>query len=42
MGHVISYVYSGAHLVWGGIKSCFGMGWWMGEKPWLGGDTWKS
>lgn len=24
------------------IFSCFGAGYWRGEKPWIGDDAWKS
>lgn len=24
------------------IRSCFGAGYWRGEKPWLGTDVWKG
>ena len=34
-------VYSGASLVWSSIRSCFGNGYWVGDKPWMGSDSWK-
>ena len=24
------------------IRSCYGAGYWRGEKPWLGTDVWKG
>ena len=30
----LSAVYAGARLVWSAISSCFGSGFWRGDKPW--------
>lgn len=42
----IGAIYRGSTLVWrtiyNAVKSCFGSGTWLGDKPWLGGDTWKN
>lgn len=39
-------IYKGTQLVWltiyNAIKSCFGSGTWLGEKPWGGTDYWKN
>lgn len=29
-------------LVWQAIRSCFGRGWWVNEKPWSNKDVWKN
>jgi hypothetical protein len=34
-------LYRGAVKVWEAVSSCFGSGWWRGDKPWRGGDVWK-
>ena len=42
----IGAIHKGANLVWltiyNAIKSCFGSGTWLGDKPWLGDDIWKN
>lgn len=39
---VVEEVYRGARLVWQAVRSCFGSGAWIGERPWLGDDPWKG
>lgn len=39
---VISAIYKGSRLVWQAVRSCFGSGMWIGEKPWLNEEIWKS
>lgn len=39
---VISAIYRGSQLVWQAIRSCFGAGFWRGDKPWIGSDAWKG
>ena len=42
----IGAIYQGAKLVWrtvyNAIKSCFGSGTWLGERPWLKDDLRKN
>ena len=39
-------VYKGTQLVWrtiyNAVKSCFGSGTWLDEKPWVDSDNWKD
>ena len=39
---VISAVYKGAKLVWQSIRSCFGSGFWVNEKPWMNDEGWRN
>ena len=29
-------------LIWEGIKSCFGNGFWINDKPWNNNESWKN
>ena len=40
--HVITAVYKGLRLVWQGVRSCFGSGTWIQNKPWLNDEKWKD
>lgn len=41
-GKIIASVYKNCKLVWQAIRSCFGAGYWRGDKPWIGKDAWKG
>lgn len=32
----------GSRIVWTGIRSCFGAGFWVNDKPWLNIEGWKN
>ena len=38
----IQAVYHGAMLVWQAVRSCFGSGVWIEDKPWLDDEAWKE
>jgi hypothetical protein len=42
----IGAIYRGSKIVWrtiyNAIKSCFGSGTWLGDKPWLNAEKWKN
>jgi hypothetical protein len=38
----IAAVYQGARLIWQYIRSCFGRGYWINEKPWSNTDAWRN
>ena len=41
-GKPVQAMYKGAHLVWQAIRSCFGSGAWINEKPWINDEVWKN
>ena len=41
-GRTITAIYQGGQLIWEAITSCFGSGYWRGDKPWIGSDAWKG
>ena len=41
-GKAFQAIYKGTHLIWQGIRSCFGSGAWVNEKPWLNDEAWKN
>lgn len=42
LGHEIMEVRKGLAVVWQSIRSCFGKGFWVNEKPWINEDSWKN
>lgn len=41
-GRTIGAVYKGLQLVWQAVRSCFGKGWWINDKPWDNNDSWRN
>jgi hypothetical protein len=39
---VIQIIYKGALVIWQAIRSCFGSGFWVNEKPWYNDESWKN
>lgn len=39
---LLSVIYAKGKLVWQAVRSCFGSGKWVGEKPWIGEEKWKG
>lgn len=35
-------VYKGSRLVWQAVRSCFGIGYWINDKPWINDEAWKN
>lgn len=35
-------LYKGVSLVWETVKSCFGKGYWINDKPWREDNGWKN
>lgn len=38
----IAAVMHGLKVVWMAVRSCFGSGVWVENKPWLDNEKWKS
>lgn len=38
----LQLAYKGARLIWQAVRSCFGSGIWIDEKPWIDDETWKD
>jgi hypothetical protein len=38
----IAAIYEGTKLIWQYIRSCFGRGYWINDKPWSNTDGWKN
>lgn len=41
-GKVIITIRKGMLLIWEAVKSCFGKGYWINEKPWRNDNGWKN
>lgn len=39
---IISYIRKGTTLIWEAIRSCFGNGFWVNDKPWSNDEGWKN
>ena len=38
----VGAVYRGTQLLWQYIRSCFGRGYWINEKPWSNENGWAN
>ncbi len=38
----VRVLYQGAVKIWEAVSSCFGSGFWRGDKVWKGTDSWKQ
>lgn len=41
-GRMVSSIMADGKIIWQAIRSCFGSGYWRGNKPWIGKDGWKG
>lgn len=41
-GKMVQEMWLNGQLIWQGIRSCFGGGLWLNDKPWLNDDAWKN
>ena len=38
----VTAIYKGSKLGWQSIRSCFGAGYWVNDKPWINDEGWKN
>lgn len=38
----VSTIRKGTRLVWQAVRSCFGAGYWVNEKPWINKEGWRN
>ena len=41
-GGVVENMWLNGKLIWQGVKSCYGKGFWRPNKPWLDNEKWKD
>jgi len=43
LGHrPLSAIYKGSRLLWQAVRSCFGAGYSVEDKPWLDDEAWQD
>lgn len=38
----VKLLYYGSTLIWQGLMSCFGIGYWRNKKAWLNNESWRN
>lgn len=41
-GVAIQAIYQAGIVIWQAVRSCFGSGYWVNNKPWLNNEAWKN
>lgn len=41
-GKYIAIMYLNGHIIYQSVRSCFGSGAWINEKPWINEEGWKN
>jgi len=41
-GEMVSEMWLNGELIWVGIRSCYGKGYWRPNRPWLDNEKWKD
>lgn len=41
-GKRVSQIFQGIKLIYSYLKSCFGKGFWVNDKPWNNSEAWKN
>lgn len=39
---IYSYINNTFKIIWQAVRSCFGSGVWLNERPWINTDAWKN
>ena len=39
---IYSYVGNSFKIIWQAVRSCFGSGVWLNDRPWINTDAWKN
>lgn len=41
-GKALMELRKGTRLIWQAVRSCFGSGGWINDKPWLNDEGWRN
>lgn len=41
-GKMVKEIWLDGQLIWQSVRSCFGSGAWINQKPWINEEGWKN